>query len=66
MSRRPAIRQSDIDAAAAALEARGLKPCAMDFYPTGKVRFHFTPPADDETSALDRELVEFEQKNGSH
>ena len=61
MSRRPAIRQSDVDAAAAALEARGLRPCAVDFFPTGKVRFHLVPPADDEYAALDRELAEFEQ-----
>jgi hypothetical protein len=32
-----------VDAAAAALEARGMKPCAVDFYPSGKFRFHLTP-----------------------
>jgi hypothetical protein len=65
MSRRPAIRRKDVDAFAAALEARGLRPCAVDYYPTGKVRFHLVPPADDETTTLDRELAEFEKQNGA-
>jgi hypothetical protein len=65
MSRRPSIRQSDVDAAAAALEARGMKPCAVDFYPSGKFRFHLTPPSDDQGDDLDRELAEFEAVHGS-
>jgi hypothetical protein len=64
MSRRPAIRRSDVDAAAAALEARGMKPCAVDFYPTGKFRFHLTPPTDDQEEDLDSELAEFEARHG--
>lgn len=64
MSRRPAIRKTDVDAACASLLARGLKPTAVDFLPSGGIRFHFadpvTPPDDD----LDRELAEFEAQHG--
>jgi hypothetical protein len=55
-----------VEAGAAALEAKGLKPCAIDILPTGTIRFHLTAPpagtggADD----LDRELAEFETKHG--
>ena len=65
MSRRPAIRQSDIDAVAASFEARGQKPCAIDCFPSGMFRLHFTPLADYAVDDLDRELAEFERKNDS-
>ena len=64
MPRRPAIRKTDIDTAVASFMARGLKPTAADFLPSGGIRFHFiepsTPPDDD----LDRELAAFEAKHG--
>lgn len=65
MARRPGIRKTDVDAAAASLLARGLKPTAVDFLPSGGIRFHFgsvatIPPFDD----LDRELAEFEAQHG--
>jgi hypothetical protein len=64
MSRRPQLRRR-VNAGAAALEARGLRPCAVDILPTGTVRFHITAPttaqSDDD---LDRELAEFEAAHG--
>jgi hypothetical protein len=64
MSRRPAIRSSDVDAAVAALEARGIRPFAIDLLPTGAVRVHLAPLETDTVSALDRELAEFEARHG--
>lgn len=61
---KPSIRRR-VNAGASALEARGLKPCAMDILPTGTIRFHLTAPVsgagDDD---LDRELAEFEARHG--
>ena len=64
LQRRPALRRR-VNAGAAALEARGLRPCAVDILPTGTVRFHFTAPvpAGDEAD-LDRELADFEARHG--
>jgi hypothetical protein len=63
--RRPQIRRR-INAGAAALETRGLRPCAVDILPTGTVRFHLTAPtATDDSHALDRELAEFEARHGT-
>jgi hypothetical protein len=63
--RRPQLRRR-INAGAAALEARGLRPCAMDLFPTGTVRFHLTAPtARDDSNELDRELAEFEARHGT-
>lgn len=54
-----------ICASAAALEARGLKPCAVDILPSGIVQFHLTPPSGAATTDdLDQELAEFEAKHG--
>jgi hypothetical protein len=66
MQRRPAIRRR-VNAGAAALEARGLKPCAVDILPTGTIRFHLTAPSSIEDNGdddLDRELAEFEARHG--
>ena len=64
-SRRPAIRKSDVDAAAATLLARGLRPKAVDFLPSGAIRFHFEDPSPvQDGDDLDRELAEFEAKHG--
>ena len=60
----PRLRRR-INAGAAALEARGLRPCAVDILPTGTVRFHITAPtARDDSHALDRELAQFEARHG--
>lgn len=64
MSRRPGIRSSDVDAAIAALEARGIRPSAIDLLPTGAVRMHLVPLQSDTVSDLDRELAEFEARHG--
>ena len=42
-----------VNAGAAALEARGMRPCAVDILPTGTIRFHLSSPiAEDD---LDRD-----------
>ena len=65
MARRPAIRKTDIDVAAASLIAHGLKPKAVDFLPSGRIRFYFEDPSsDDDNEELDRELAEFEANHG--
>jgi len=58
---KPSIRRR-IGAGWAALEARGLKPCAVDLLPSDVIRFHLSPPAVEDD--LDRELAEFEAKHG--
>jgi hypothetical protein len=66
MQRRPHLRRR-INAGAAALEARGLRPCAMDLLPTGTIRFHLIAPGATEESGpddLDRELADFEARHG--
>jgi hypothetical protein len=45
------------DAGIAALEAKGLKAVAVDYLPTGTVRFHLSQPAETD-DGLDRELAE--------
>lgn len=50
----------------AALEARGIRPCAIDLMPTGAVRVHISPPQTDTIDDLDRELAAFEARNGQH
>jgi hypothetical protein len=64
MARRRAIRSSDVDAAVAALEARGIRPSAIDLLPTGAIRVHIAPLQSDNMSDLDRELAEFEARHG--
>jgi hypothetical protein len=63
--RRPSIRKTDIDAATASLLARGLKPTAIDFLPSGGIRFHFEVIAKQADDDLDRELAEFEAQHGT-
>jgi hypothetical protein len=63
--RRPSLRRR-INAGVSALEARGLRPCAVDFLTTGTVRLHISTPTatDDPDDDLDRELAEFEARHG--
>jgi hypothetical protein len=63
--RRPPLRRR-INAGAAALETRGLRPCAVGILPTGTVRFHLSAPtATDDSDVLDSELAEFEARHGT-
>ena len=64
MSRRPPIRKSDIENAAATLLAHGLRPKAIDFLPSGGIRFHFDDPTVPATDELDKELAELEARHG--
>jgi hypothetical protein len=50
----------------AALEARGIRPSAIDLMPTGVIRVHIAPPQADTVDDLDRELAAFEARNGQH
>lgn len=64
MSKHPPLRRR-VNAGAAALEARGLRPCAVDILPTGTIRFHLTVSIlPEEEGDLDRELAEFEARRG--
>ncbi len=65
MTRAPGLRRR-VHAGVAALEAKGLKPCAVDILPTGAIRFHLNTPvlAAVVENDLDRELADFEAKHG--
>jgi len=63
--RATAVRSSDIKATLTALKAAGMIPCALDTLPDGGMRWHFTQPQANDEDDLDRELREFEQRNGS-
>lgn len=63
MKRHP-IRMSDIKATLVALKQLGMTPSALDTMPDGTHRWHFTPPADNDENALDRELAAFEARHG--
>ncbi len=66
VQRRPALRRR-VSAGAAALEARGLRPCAIDILPNGTVRYHLIARGATEESGaddLDRELADFEARHG--
>jgi hypothetical protein len=65
MTRTPALRRR-VHAGVAALEAKGLRPCAVDILPTGAIRFHLNAPAEAVAVGddLDRELADFEAKHG--
>jgi hypothetical protein len=60
MARKPALKRR-LNAGAAALEARGLRPSAVDLLPNDTIRFHLSPPANNDND-LDRELAELEAK----
>jgi len=63
MRRRPVLRRR-VNTVASALEAHGLRPCAIDILSTGTVRFHLTPPiAGGDEADLDRELADFEARH---
>lgn len=59
-SRKPSLRRR-LGAGAAALEARGLRPCVVDVLPNDTIRYHLSPPAIEDD--LDRELVAFEAQH---
>lgn len=66
--RKPPLRRR-LGAGAAFLEARGLRPRAIDLLPSGTIRFHIADPGEREAAAssdtdLDRELAEFEARHG--
>lgn len=64
MSAKQPIRRR-VAAGAAALEAKGLKPCAVDILPSGTIRFHISPLVGAGADDLDRELADFEAKHGA-
>lgn len=66
--RKPPLRRR-LGVCAAVLEARGMRPRAIDLLPSGTIRFHIAEPGEGETavssdSDLDRELAEFEARHG--
>ncbi|MBB3944668.1 hypothetical protein GGQ73_000593 [Rhizobium skierniewicense] len=63
-SRRPTLRVRDVNATLEALKKGGMTPTALDTLPDGTFRWHFTPPTQSDDSELDRELAEFDKKNG--
>lgn len=64
MSRRPAIRKTDVNAAVAPLLQHGLRPTAIDFLPGGGIRCHFHEINLNASDDLDKELLAFEAKHG--
>lgn len=64
MSRRPALRESDLKTALAVLRSSGIEPVSLDIRPDGTLRWHFTKPDDGDDDDLDRELKAFEAKHG--
>jgi len=63
-NRRPTLRVRDVNATLEALKKGGMTPTALDTLPDGTFRWHFTPPTQSDDSELDRELAEFDKKNG--
>ena len=63
-SRRPTLRIRDVNATLEALKRSGMTPTALDTLPDGTLRWHFTPPPQGDEDDLDRELAEFDRKNG--
>lgn len=62
--RRPALRIRDVNMTLEALRKSGMTPTALDTLPDGTFRWHFTPTAQSDEDDLDRELAEFDKKNG--
>jgi hypothetical protein len=64
MARKPSVKKQ-MNAGHAALEARGLRACAVDLItPNYTIRYHLSPPANDDNN-LDRELADVEAKLNS-
>lgn len=64
MGRRAVIRSSDIKTTLAALKEAGIVPAAIDTLPNGAIRWHLTAPTRADEDDLDRELREFDERNG--
>ncbi|TPM92689.1 hypothetical protein [Mesorhizobium sp. B2-1-3A] len=64
MSRRPALRPSDLVNALAALKQAGVEPSSLEVLPDGTHRWHFTKPAASDDNDLDKELAEFDARHG--
>ncbi|MBN9022347.1 MAG: hypothetical protein J0H08_09700 [Rhizobiales bacterium] len=65
-SRRRAVRAVDVKIGADALRAAGLTPTALDIAPDGTMRWHFTPVADNDELAIDREFARLEAQLNGH
>jgi hypothetical protein len=63
-TRRPRLRLAELKDTLRILRESGVSPCALDTLPDGTYRWHFTPPASNDETALDRELAEFEAQHG--
>lgn len=65
MSRRPAVRKSDLSAALGATMALGLKPRQIRFHADGSFTCDFDErPASADGDDLDIELAQFEARHG--
>lgn len=64
-TRRRRPRLSELKDTLRLLRDSGLAPSALDTMPDGTYRWHFTPPATNDETALDRELEEFEAQHGN-
>ena len=62
--RRPTLRVRDVSTTLEALRKSGMTPTALDTLPDGTFRWHFTLTAKSDEDDLDRELAEFDKKNG--
>lgn len=63
-ARRPTLRMRDVNATLELLRKKGMTPTALDTLPDGTFRWHLTPPEKNDDDDLDRELAEFDKKNG--
>lgn len=64
--RRRTVRERDVRAGLEAIRANGLTPTALDISPDGTMRWHFTPVADNDELALDREFKRLEAQLDGH
>lgn len=62
--RRPSLRIRDVNATLELLRKKGMTPTALDTLPDGTFRWHLMPPEKNDDDDLDRELAEFDKKNG--
>lgn len=63
--RRQRPRLSQLKNTLKILRDGGMSPTALDTLPDGTYRWHFTAPASNDETALDRELEEFEAQHGN-